>query len=206
MQLKFFMLAAIFGCAIASPVLEGADINARGLDVEGADFAARDFDLEMRAPQGGATPTGGSSQPTGSSQPNVQGGNPFFRGCGNRRDAVPFFRKNFPSFRVSVIIGFFFRTRKSGTVALFVLFNRRTGDYIYTLSTRERGIGPSHGYQFQGVAGWVYPDDRCGGFPLYRMWNTRTRKHFYTARVSERDQALRTGYEIEGITGFIYQN
>ncbi len=82
------------------------------------------------------------------------------------------------------------------------------GDHFYTLSASERNTAiTSHGYKYEGVAGYLFPDQKPGTVPFYRLWSPTAIDHFYTTSAEWRDRAAANdGYVFEGIAGYLYPN
>jgi hypothetical protein len=72
---------------------------------------------------------------------------------------------------------------------------------FYTTNLGELGYG-SHGYTYEGIAGYIYPTQAAGTVPLYRYWNPGATDHFYTTNFSELVSGS-SGYIYEGIAGYV---
>jgi hypothetical protein len=92
-----------------------------------------------------------------------------------------------------------------GTIPLYRLLNRTTGDHFYTASAAERDAAVAqHGYTDEGTACAVFAAQAAGTVPLYRLANARTGDHFYTALAAEREAAVtQLGYGSEGIACYV---
>jgi Repeat of unknown function (DUF5648) len=90
-------------------------------------------------------------------------------------------------------------------VPLYRLYNPVQTDHFYTTNVTEMGNAISHlGYDAQGIAGYIYPDQVSGTVPFYRLYNPRQIDHFYTANAAERENAISNlGYISEGAAGYI---
>ena len=81
------------------------------------------------------------------------------------------------------------------TVTMYRLYNRYTGEHLYTSSTSERDTLRSIGWTYEGV-GWVAP---ATGEPVYRLFNPYSDDHHYTTRADERDALKGIGWRDEGV-------
>lgn len=82
---------------------------------------------------------------------------------------------------------------------LYRLYNRITGEHLYTLSAYERDVLKNGDWNYEGIA-WRAPV--YSGSAVYRLYNRRTGDHHYTTSPLERD-SLRTGdWNYEGIAWY----
>lgn len=78
-------------------------------------------------------------------------------------------------------------------------------DHFYTISATERDSAAAGAYEFEGVAGFVFPGPEPGPVPLYRAFNPSNGDHFYTANEAEYSNAVNNySYIAEGTVGFLY--
>ena len=80
------------------------------------------------------------------------------------------------------------------------------GDHFYTTDAVERDSAtPNSGYQYEGIAGYVFDTQTAGTVPFYRLFNPDTGDHFYTIDAVERDNAMtQNTYQDEGIAGYVF--
>ncbi|KAJ3505653.1 hypothetical protein NLJ89_g7307 [Agrocybe chaxingu] len=95
-------------------------------------------------------------------------------------------------------------TGSDGTIPFYRLFNGPHTDHFYTTTAAEVSSASRLGYDYEGIAGYIYQNANCGGVPLYRLSSGSSIDHFYTTSASERDNAIRNlGYTDEGISGYV---
>ncbi|CAA7264982.1 unnamed protein product [Cyclocybe aegerita] len=95
-------------------------------------------------------------------------------------------------------------TGSDGTIPFYRLFNGAHTDHFYTTTAGEVSSASRLGYDYEGIAGYIYQNANCGGVPLYRLYSGSSVDHFYTTSASERDNAIRNlGYTDEGISGYV---
>lgn len=92
--------------------------------------------------------------------------------------------------------------QKPGTVPLYRYWNFRD-NHFYTTNAKEIGTTRSgqfgkHGYQYEGIAGYCYPNDRAGVEPLYRFCNWIHNDHVYTTSLSQG-----RGLRYEGVACYV---
>ncbi len=83
--------------------------------------------------------------------------------------------------------------------ALYRLYNRITGEHLYTLSAYEREVLKRGDWNYEGIA-WQAP--AYSGSAVYRMYNRRTGDHHYTTSVFERDSLRKGDWNYEGIAWY----
>jgi len=79
---------------------------------------------------------------------------------------------------------------------MYRLFNRYSGEHLYTGSIVERDNLVIKGWNYEDVA-WNAPLD--GGEPVYRLYNPFTGDHHYTLDIGERDYLDCIGWNYEGV-------
>ena len=85
-------------------------------------------------------------------------------------------------------------------IPVYRLFNRRTGEHLYTTSVVERQACISNGWNDEGIA-WYAP--RSSDTPIYRVMNPNNKnEHFYTKSKSEKDWLVGLGWRDEGIAWY----
>ncbi|KAJ3512813.1 hypothetical protein NLJ89_g3304 [Agrocybe chaxingu] len=92
-----------------------------------------------------------------------------------------------------------------GTVPFYRLWNPTHTDHFYTTTATEVSSAVlQNGYEYEGIAGYIYQNANCGGVPLFRLYSGSSVDHFYTTSASERDNAIRNlGYNDEGVSGYV---
>ncbi|PIL27438.1 hypothetical protein GSI_10586 [Ganoderma sinense ZZ0214-1] len=93
------------------------------------------------------------------------------------------------------------------TVPLLRAYQPTIHDHFYTTNAAEMQNAVSTlGYNQEGNAATIHPDETPITVPLYRLYNPTAYDHFYTTSASERDNAATNlGYSEEGITGYVYE-
>lgn len=76
------------------------------------------------------------------------------------------------------------------------------GHHFYTTDNVEANSAAIYGYRYEGLAGYIYPNNQQGTVPLHRLYGYGD--HFYTASSMEVQIAASYGYHYEGIAGYIY--
>lgn len=89
----------------------------------------------------------------------------------------------------------------ASTIPMYRLFNKYSGEHLYTRSTGERDNLKRVGWNYEGVA-WQAP---TSGSPVYRLYNRYNGEHFYTIDAGERDKISHTGWTYEGIAFYSYK-
>ena len=83
------------------------------------------------------------------------------------------------------------------------------GDHFYTTSATERDNAVvTSGYQYEGIACYVFDSQASGTTALFRLYNPQTGDHFYTTSTTERDNAVTpaVGYQYEGIACYVFDS
>ena len=83
----------------------------------------------------------------------------------------------------------------AGSGAVHRLYNKHSGDHLYTKSVAEARKAQSAGWIYEGVA-WSSPEK---GAPVYRIYAPQSGLHHYTASEKERDYLISKGWKDEGI-------
>lgn len=79
---------------------------------------------------------------------------------------------------------------------MYRMYNRITGEHLYTSSTYERNSLMKWDWDYEGV-GWIAPKN---GRPVYRLYNPALGDHHYTTSSHERDSLVNShGWSYEGI-------
>ena len=87
---------------------------------------------------------------------------------------------------------------------VFRLFNPRTGDHFYTISTETRDSFRNQGYEYEWPEFYAYDAPVSGSIPIYRLYNSRNGDHFYTNSAAGRDAVMQGGYAYEGIEFYAF--
>jgi Repeat of unknown function (DUF5648) len=99
------------------------------------------------------------------------------------------------------------RSGTHGTVSFFRLNNGH--DHFYTTSQPEANNAVTNlNFLYEGIAGYLYPQQQPNTVPLYRYYNPHNGDHFYTISLPEGQNAVaHGGYNAEGTTpiaGYLY--
>lgn len=87
-------------------------------------------------------------------------------------------------------------TLEDATVDMYRLYNKNTGEHLYTADVVEKNHLADIGWRYEGI-GWKAPvkSDR----PVYRLYNPNSEDHHYTLVGAERDMLIKAGWRYEGI-------
>jgi len=99
-----------------------------------------------------------------------------------------------------------------GFVPVYRYWHPSNSDHFYTTNAGEIGatqqgqVG-NHGYQCEGVLGYISPNPTGSSVPVYRYWKAASNDHFYTTNAGEigatqQGQVGNHGYQCEGILGY----
>lgn len=78
---------------------------------------------------------------------------------------------------------------------MYRLYNRWSGEHLYTADLDEAKADVAAGWRWEGV-GWVAPTE---GKAVYRLYNPFSGDHHYTMSEDERDGLVALGWEAEGV-------
>ncbi len=78
--------------------------------------------------------------------------------------------------------------------SVYRLYNKNTGDHLYTLSLKEANAAQDAGWHYEGVA-WIAPKT---GKPVYRLCNS-TGYHHFTIDENEKAALVKLGWKDEGV-------
>lgn len=81
------------------------------------------------------------------------------------------------------------------TDKLYRVYNKNSGEHLYTASLGEAKHLINLGWKDEGVA-WNLPES---GTPIYRLYNPNSGEHFYTANQAEYENVAKAGWNKEGI-------
>jgi hypothetical protein len=81
------------------------------------------------------------------------------------------------------------------SVAVYRLYNRNTGEHLYTSSGAEKDHLVSVGWRDEGI-GWY---GAVSGDPVYRVYNPNARggDHYYTVSKAEADGLVALGWQMD---------
>ncbi len=88
---------------------------------------------------------------------------------------------------------------EAGTVDTYRLYNRWTGEHLFTQSASERASLKAAGWTDEGKA-WTSPSK--SNAPVYRLFNPYTGEHLYTTSRTEKDTLSQGGWNYEGIAWY----
>ena len=88
-------------------------------------------------------------------------------------------------------------TPAAGTVPMFRLYNRWSGEHLFTTSKSEYDHLESIGWKKEGIA-WTAPEK--SSHPVYRLYNPYSGDHFYTGDQNEYDHLGSIGWKKEYIS------
>lgn len=83
----------------------------------------------------------------------------------------------------------------AGSGAVYRLYNRYSGDHLYTKDIAEAKKAQANGWIYEGIA-WSSPEK---GAPVYRLYAPQSGLHHYTVSEKERDGLMDLGWKDEGI-------
>jgi len=77
-----------------------------------------------------------------------------------------------------------------GLVPIYRYWHAGNHDHFYTanageIGTTTQGQTGNHGYQCEGILGYLSPNEFPGSAPIYRYWKDDTHDHFYTTNAAE---------------------
>lgn len=87
-------------------------------------------------------------------------------------------------------------TATVSTSPMYRLYNKNTGEHLYTLNAGEKDYLPKVGWKYEGIA-WQAPNS---GQPVYRMYNPYSGDHHYTMAQSEINFLKPFGWRYEGLS------
>ena len=90
-------------------------------------------------------------------------------------------------------------TEASQVVEMFRLYNKWTGEHLYTSSTEEVAKLKLLGWKDEGIA-WYAP--ATSSTPVYRLYNPYCSDHHYTTSKDEYDKCAERGWRKEGIAWY----
>ncbi len=108
-----------------------------------------------------------------------------------------------PKYAGAVSTGIDAQEENGEYLKMYRLYNRSTGEHLYTYDMNERDTLVMRGsWNYEGVA-WLSP--RTSDYPVYRMYKAADRAHHYTMDENERDTLCGLGkYEGRG-RGWTYE-
>jgi len=72
--------------------------------------------------------------------------------------------------------------------------------HFFTTNYSELGDGNNHGFIFEGIGFFAFPNQVAGSVGVHRWYNPVNGDHFYTANPNE----IPAGYTYEGIRFYVY--
>ncbi len=90
----------------------------------------------------------------------------------------------------------------NATKAMHRLYNRNTGEHLYTADEHEKDVLIGRGWTYEGIA-WHAPQGY--GYPVYRMYNPASFAHHYTMDINERDTLCGLGNYAGRSKGWTYE-
>ncbi len=108
-----------------------------------------------------------------------------------------------PKYAGAVSAGIDAQEENSGYLKMYRLYNRSTGEHLYTYDMNERDTLVMRGsWNYEGVA-WLSP--RTSDYPVYRMYKAADRAHHYTMDENERDTLCGLGKYAGRGRGWTYE-
>ncbi len=89
-----------------------------------------------------------------------------------------------------------FRIEAGSSVSMYRLYNRVSGEHLYTSNATERKTLVQKGWRDEGI-GWTAP--ATSNTPVYRLYNPNSGDHHYTTNATEKDTLAKAGWRYEGI-------
>ncbi|MFP1648427.1 glycoside hydrolase family 73 protein [Enterococcus mundtii] len=87
-------------------------------------------------------------------------------------------------------------TPSSSSSPMYRLYNKSTGQHLYTLNAGEKNYLSTVGWKYEGIA-WQAPNS---GQPVYRLYNPNNGDHHYTMAQSEINFLTPLGWRYEGLS------
>ena len=87
-------------------------------------------------------------------------------------------------------------TPDSSSSPMYRLYNKSTGQHLYTLNAGEKNYLSTVGWKYEGIA-WQAPNS---GQPVYRLYNPNNGDHHYTMAQSEINFLTPLGWRYEGLS------
>src|SRR5688500_8806104 len=89
----------------------------------------------------------------------------------------------------------------AGTVPVFRYYEKENLEkHFFTTNYSELGDGNNHGFIFEGIGFFAFPNQVAGSVGVHRWYNPVNGDHFYTANPNE----IPAGYTYEGIRFYVY--
>lgn len=85
------------------------------------------------------------------------------------------------------------------TQPMYRMYNRNTGEHLYTANIYERNHLNNIGWFYEGVA-WVAP--KSSKTPVYRLYNPNSSDHHYTTSKQECNSLTPLGWRYEGVAWY----
>ncbi|MCF0231964.1 MAG: hypothetical protein HUJ63_06800 [Enterococcus sp.] len=87
--------------------------------------------------------------------------------------------------------------KTAGYTAAYRLYNKYSGEHLYTTDKKEADYLPTIGWSYEGIS-WYSPE--YSDTPVYRLYNASNGEHLYTKDVQEKKNLINKGWKEEGIT------
>jgi len=107
-----------------------------------------------------------------------------------------------------------FNHHHHGLVPVYRYFHGGNHNHFYTanaaeIGTTHPGHTGNHGFQCEGILGYVSPHEFPGSVPILRYFQATNNDHFYTTNSNEIGTTIvghtgNHGYKFEGIVGYAY--
>lgn len=78
---------------------------------------------------------------------------------------------------------------------IYRAYNPKTGDHLFTNSSKEYSVVTKNGWNPEGIA---FDVNKEGGNAVFRLYNSATGEHIYTAQEKEKDKCVAQGWQLEG--------
>lgn len=99
--------------------------------------------------------------------------------------------------------GYYFTMNDKTYTSIYRLYNKTSGEHIFTTDMNEYNTLPDHGWKQEGRA-WNSPVE--SGTPVYRLYNPNSGDHHYTTDVNEYNTLPSLGWKQEGVAFYSDDN
>jgi hypothetical protein len=99
--------------------------------------------------------------------------------------------------------GFVFLAPVPNSVPFYKYHNTKLGDTFFTADWNSLGNAGHDGWEFMGVACYLYKEKMDGSVPLYRYYSSSERDHLLTTSYFGREKH---GFKLQGIAGYVLDN
>lgn len=94
-------------------------------------------------------------------------------------------------------------TRKITPINVYRLYNKKSGEHIFTTNSNEKNSLSSQGWTYENVA-WQAPD--YSSVPVYRLYNKASGEHLLTSGANEKNTLSSRGWTYEGVAFYSADN